>query len=69
MYSLLSISQGCKNFYNDGGCEPYCPQQQIYDNTNFNWVQNPDRKFAFGKLCVQQCPSKLINSKCILLIM
>ncbi|XP_067930070.1 epidermal growth factor receptor-like isoform X2 [Watersipora subatra] len=58
---------GCRNFYNDRGCEPFCPQQQIYDNTNFRYVQNPDRKFAFGKLCVQKCPENFLehNGGCV----
>ncbi|KAF6039827.1 Egfr [Bugula neritina] len=54
---------GCKHFYNDGGCDAFCPPQMIYDNTNFKWVLNPDRKYAYGKLCTEKCPQMFLEHK------
>lgn len=54
---------GCKHFYNDGRCEQQCPPLLIYDSVNFNIIPNPERKFAFGTLCVDSCPKNFLEHR------
>ncbi|XP_046377160.1 epidermal growth factor receptor-like isoform X2 [Haliotis rufescens] len=51
----------CRNFNNDGACEPYCPPQHIYDPNLYKLVKNPNARFTYGSLCVSKCPEHLLE--------
>jgi len=53
--------QACKNFDNNNLCESFCPPEYVYSTALFKMVQNPDAKYAYGSLCVDKCPCKLLN--------
>ncbi|WAR31155.1 ERBB2-like protein [Mya arenaria] len=46
----------CKNFYFEGSCHPYCPRMKMFDPSTHQVVNNPDGRYAFGSLCVKDCP-------------
>nr|AXK69510.1 epidermal growth factor receptor 1b [Sinonovacula constricta] len=58
----------CRNFYNEGSCQPFCPQMRKYDTSTFKYVDNPDGRYAFGALCVKDCPGYLLkdSNACVL---
>jgi len=52
----MSLIQACRAFDNAGQCVSHCPLQFIYSATEYNKVPNPAVKYAYGTLCVDQCP-------------
>ncbi|XP_067934321.1 epidermal growth factor receptor-like isoform X2 [Watersipora subatra] len=57
----------CKNYYDDGACEPYCPPPRIYENANYKWVPNPDKKVSYSNFCMEKCPRGSLENdgKCV----
>ncbi|XP_052788132.1 uncharacterized protein LOC128222973 isoform X2 [Mya arenaria] len=58
----------CKNFYFEGSCHPYCPRMKMFDPSTHQVVNNPDGRYAFGSLCVKDCPPYLVkeNDACVI---
>ncbi|XP_052788164.1 sushi, von Willebrand factor type A, EGF and pentraxin domain-containing protein 1-like isoform X5 [Mya arenaria] len=58
----------CKNFYFEGSCHPYCPRMKMFDPSTYQVVNNPDGRYAFGSLCVKDCPPYLVkeNDACVI---
>ncbi|WAR31151.1 ERBB2-like protein [Mya arenaria] len=50
------VKNACKNFYFEGSCHPYCPRMKMFDPSTHQVVNNPDGRYAFGSLCVKDCP-------------
>jgi len=50
----------CKNFNDDGSCESFCPPETVYSAALYKNIPNPNAKYAFGALCVKNCPAHLI---------
>jgi len=48
--------QACRWFDNAGQCVSFCPPPFIYSATEHQVVPNPAVKYAYGTLCVDQCP-------------
>lgn len=53
----------CKHFSNDGECVARCPPTLVYNSHTLEMEENPDGKFAYGALCVKDCPGHLIKDK------
>ena len=59
--------QACREFLNvvDGvkECVLQCPPRTKYDRDTYTYVHNPDGKYFYGSLCVDECPgeSGIIN--------
>lgn len=51
----------CKNFIDDGECKKECPAMQIYNLTNDLWEHNPEGKYIFNAICVQNCREYLFK--------
>lgn len=51
----------CKKFVDDGMCVVQCPPIEIY--RDYKWYSNPNAKYAYGDLCVKECPDHLIADK------
>lgn len=43
---------------NGDECVPYCPPMTIYDPEQYRRVPNPDAKYTFGTICVDECPGE-----------
>ncbi|WAR31176.1 EGFR-like protein, partial [Mya arenaria] len=58
----------CKNFYFEGSCHSYCPRMKMFDPSTHQVVNNPDGRYAFGSLCVKDCPPYLVkeNDACVI---
>ena len=50
--------QACKHFHNEGECVSRCPTHQKYNPYTLEMEENPEGKFAYGALCVKDCPGK-----------
>ena len=53
---LFDVMQACKNFMNGDKCEGFCPRSTIYDPEKYKHMPNPNAKYAYGTLCVDECP-------------
>ncbi|KAL8617989.1 hypothetical protein ACOMHN_040213 [Nucella lapillus] len=51
----------CRNFLDDGACVPFCPPSIIYDNRLMMNIPNLNAKYAYGGICVKQCPGFLLQ--------
>ncbi|XP_063411698.1 epidermal growth factor receptor-like [Mytilus trossulus] len=51
----------CKHFSNDGECVRSCPLHQVYNPGKFKMEVNPEGKFAYGALCLKDCPNKMLK--------
>ncbi|CAG2246712.1 EGFR [Mytilus edulis] len=47
----------CKHFSNDVECVRSCPPHQVYNPVKFKMDVNPEGKFAYGALCLKDCPT------------
>ncbi|XP_052229388.1 epidermal growth factor receptor-like isoform X1 [Dreissena polymorpha] len=58
----------CKNFYNEGSCDRHCPLMTFYNPVEMRWENNPLGRYAFGSLCVKECPLYLVKDQnaCVL---
>jgi len=54
----MFILQTCRYFYNNGSCERQCPPYLIYEQDENIWVENPNVKYAYKTICLNECPSK-----------
>jgi len=52
----MSLVQACRAFDDVGHCVGFCPPPFIYSETEYKNVPNPDVKYTYGTLCVDQCP-------------
>ena len=50
--------QACKNFKDNDTCVTHCPTEMVYDPNMYEWVPNPNAKYAYGTMCVETCPCK-----------
>jgi len=50
----------CDGFDNDGECSESCPELEIYDKAEQKYVANPNAKFKYGSLCVDECPRECV---------
>lgn len=57
----------CRNFNDEGVCVAQCPPILIYVHNQYKYVPNPKGKYAFGNICVKECPDHLIadNGACV----
>ncbi|XP_074662083.1 epidermal growth factor receptor-like [Tubulanus polymorphus] len=53
----------CRKFYNDGLCESYCPEPEIYDSKLYKYIPNPNAKFTYGNICTKECPKYLYQHR------
>ncbi|XP_019617947.1 PREDICTED: epidermal growth factor receptor-like isoform X2 [Branchiostoma belcheri] len=60
---LATDCLACLHFNNSGKCEEYCPPPFIYDNNLFQNVPNPDAKYTYGSMCVDECPTHLLQDR------
>ncbi|CAH1249286.1 ERBB4 [Branchiostoma lanceolatum] len=58
---LATDCLACRHFNNSGKCEEYCPPPTIYDSDKFQTVPNPDAKYTYGSMCVDECPTHLLR--------
>ncbi|GAU88257.1 hypothetical protein RvY_00994-2 [Ramazzottius varieornatus] len=50
----------CKNFDDEGKCVENCPVK-MYDSERMVWVPSPNPKFAYGNVCVKECPAPFLR--------
>ncbi|XP_078619979.1 epidermal growth factor receptor-like isoform X3 [Branchiostoma floridae x Branchiostoma japonicum] len=60
---LATDCLACLHYNNSGKCEEHCPPPTIYDTDLFQTVTNPDAKYTYGSLCVDECPSHLLQEE------
>jgi len=53
----------CKNFKDNDTCVTHCPTEMVYDPNMYEWVPNPNAKYAYGTMCVETCPSYLVQDR------
>lgn len=58
--AVNDLLQACAKFDDDGQCKEHCPPLTIYNEVTFNQEPNPDAKYKYGTLCVDQCPCKYV---------
>jgi len=55
----------CRNFADKNDktgktqCVPHCPPEWTYNPDEYKHVPNPNRKYAYGSVCVKNCPENL----------
>ncbi|XP_035661662.1 epidermal growth factor receptor-like [Branchiostoma floridae] len=60
---LATDCLACLHYNNSGKCEEHCPPPFFYDTDLFQTVTNPDAKYTYGSLCVDECPSHLLQEE------
>ncbi|XP_028850847.1 receptor tyrosine-protein kinase erbB-3b isoform X2 [Denticeps clupeoides] len=57
----------CHHFNDSGACVKHCPQKLIYNPQTFQLEPNPNVKYQYGSICVQQCPAHFVidDSSCV----
>lgn len=50
----------CLHFSNGDECVPQCPPRTIYDSNKYQTKINPNFKYSYGFLCVDECPENVV---------